>query len=185
MLVNVLAIRVELAVDSFERIGANNTTNRWVLHDSKLIECLATLGRVTSLLAIALAHRLLSIDVVVGLTLLLAEVHAATSPVGSKSTGLNAGELDSPLWLDLVREGLGEAFYGPLGGAVDAEHGHTTLATNGSDLLDHTTLRLLGTHSLHGNSGDVNQTEEVNLHLVSVLVSDAVACVRYRDRERT
>lgn len=53
------------------------------------------------------------------------EVHGASDPVDAETTGLDACEVYVSFWFDFVGEGFGEAFDGPFGGAVDAEHWHS------------------------------------------------------------
>lgn len=128
------------------------------------------LGRVSGLRAVSLAHSLLRIQMIIRLLLLLAKLHAASSPVCSESTRLNASELDAPLWLHLFANGLREALDGPLTGTVDAEQWNTALPTNGCDLLDQTSRRFVVlTHDLHRSSCALQQTEEVHLHLLTGL----------------
>lgn len=128
------------------------------------------LGRVSGLRAVPLAHSLLRVQVVICLLLLLAKLHAASGPVCSESTRLNASELDTPLWLHLFADSLREALDGPLAGTVDAEQRNTTLSTNGCNLLDQSSRGFVVlAHDLHRSSCALQQTEEVHLHLLAGL----------------
>ncbi len=97
---------------------------------------------------------------------LLRKRHAAARPIGSEPAGLHARELDAPLGFYFLRNGFGEALDGPLGRAVDGEHGHATLAADGGDLLDDAAGGLLFTHDLHGFAGDGDEAEEIDVHLL-------------------
>ena len=71
----------------------------------------------------ALSHRLLGVQVVVGrvLVLFVDEGHGGAGPVGAETAGLDACEFDVPFGLYFLGDGFGEAFDGPFGGAVDGE----------------------------------------------------------------
>lgn len=118
--------------------------------------------------------------------MVLSKGHRSTSPVSSESTWLNASKLDAPFRLELLIERLGEAFDGPLAGAVDCECWDTGLTSNGSDLLDLAAgWRVLLSHDLQSFSCDIDQAKEVDLHLCSNLLvvetlelaAQAIACV--------
>lgn len=128
------------------------------------------LRRVSGLRAVSLAHSLLRIQMIICLLLLLAKLHAASGPVCSESTRLNASELDAPLWLHLFANSLREALDGPLAGTVDAEQRNTALSSNGCNLLNQSSRGLVVlTHDLHRSSCALQQTEEVHLHLLAGL----------------
>lgn len=68
-------------------------------------------------------------------------------------------------------DGLGKALDGPFTGTVEAEQRHAALATDAGDVLDEPTLRRLTVaHDLHGGARDVDQAEEVDLHLLPDLL---------------
>lgn len=65
-----------------------------------------------------------------------------------------------------MREGLGETLYSPLAGTVDGEARHTPLTPDGRDLLDQPTRRaILLPHDLERLAGNIEEPEEVDLHL--------------------
>ena len=91
---------------------------------------------------------------------------SSTSP---EDTGSEGGGL-TPLWLQLIRDRFRKALNRPFGGTVKTEEGNAALPTNRSDLLNHAAARLLLTHRLHGDARDVDQAEEVDVHLLADLV---------------
>src|SRR5689334_17834561 len=69
---------LHLAVHSLERIRADSTAERRILHDSQIVEDLGGLRWVTGLGVMPVLCVLLRVDVVVSVVLDFAEFHAAT-----------------------------------------------------------------------------------------------------------
>ena len=113
----ILIIRLQLLHDARIRIGANHHSQRRILHHRKLIHGLRTLLRVTSLRPMSRFHRFLGIHVVVR-RMAVRKGHASAGPISPEPAGLDARELDAPLWLDLLLDSLREAFDSPLRGTV-------------------------------------------------------------------
>ena len=113
----------------------------------------------------AVVHALLRIHMVVG-RMAVDKGHGAAGPVGSEAAGLDEGELDAPLGLDLLLDGLGEALDRPLGRVVHAEELHADLAPDGRHLLDESARRCVPVpHRRHRRPRHVQQPEEIHLHL--------------------
>jgi len=170
VLLVILPVLFNLVQNGLVSVRADDRSQGRILHDGKLVHSLCALLRVASLLAIPLLHLRLGVDVVVR-RVSLCKRHGATSPVGPESTGLDARQVDVPLWLQLQAQGLGEALHSPFRGAIHREGRHTLLPTDRRDLLDQAALRLLLlSHRLERDSRHVEQAEEVDLHLLPDLL---------------
>jgi len=69
-----------------------------------------------------------------------------------------------------MAESLREALDRPLAGTIDAESWNTALATDTGDLLDHTSRWLLFAHDIQRFLRHLDESEEVDFHLPSVLL---------------
>lgn len=186
VLLVVLIVRLQLAHNASIGIRTDANSQWWVFHGRNLIHSSCTLRWVTSLSAVALAHGSLCIDMVVRFALLFGEIHGAAGPVCPESTWLDAGELDVPFGLELAGKGLREAFHCPLRGTVDCKCWNactlldvhhrlksalslTTLTTDGGDIQDASTRRLLLPHYFQRFPGHVDEPEVVHLVTISAL----------------
>lgn len=148
------------------RITPNDQPQRRLLHLRHLPHRIRALRRVPSLSPMPLRHIRSGINVVVSRVLLRPEIHRPPRPVRPESAGLDASELDAPLWLQLLLQSFREAFHRPLAGAVDAERRHAALAADGRDLLDAAAGRgVLLAHGLEGCARDVQKAVEIHVHL--------------------
>jgi hypothetical protein len=81
--------------------------------------------RTTGLRTMAALGILLRIDVVVRWVGDLAKVHAAATPVGPETTGLDACELNAPFGLHFLGDRLCKSFDCPFAGTIYGEAGNT------------------------------------------------------------
>lgn len=88
-----------------------------------------------------------------------------TYPVSAKSTRLYICELDIPLRLYLLGDGLRKSLYCPLRRTVDGKERHANLSTDGSNILDLASARLVDfSHDLQRFVGHTKQAPEVYLY---------------------
>lgn len=121
---DVLLVCFNLGGHRFVRVGTDRAAEWRILHYSQVVEDLSCLRWITRLGTMPVSCNFPWVDVIVCVVLDFAELHAATGPVSSEATGLNAGQLDPPLGLQLLRQCFCESFDSPLGRAVDGEGRH-------------------------------------------------------------
>lgn len=98
------------------------------------------------------------------------ELHTPAGPVRPEPARFDAREPNVPFGFHLQADGLGEALDRPFAGTVNTEERHAPLTPYAGDLLDQPARGgLTVPHDPHGFPGDVDQAEEIDLHLPSDL----------------
>jgi hypothetical protein len=170
----VFLILLDPGHDACIGIRANDNPQWRILHDGKLIHRACAFPCISRLHPMPLVHVCLGIDMVV-CRVPLCKVHGLAAPIGPESPGLDARELDPPLWLDLLADRFRKPLSRPLGRAVDTERRHASLAPNARHLLDQAAARRLLVYRLlayrlYRLARHVDQAEVVDLHLLPDLL---------------
>ena len=161
----ILLIPLNLIHHPLIRIAPNHHPQRRILHHRQLIHRRRPLSRIPRLRPIPLSHHRLRIHMIILLPP-ARKLHAPPRPVRPEPAGLHARQFDPPFGLEFVRDGLCEPLHRPFARAVDAEQRHTPLPADTRDLLNHPSGRvLLRAHALQRLTRDIEDAEEIDLHL--------------------